>query len=116
MDRWKGFLKKYLPCLPGLSKLNLTCRATRETYETPMSYLQVPVTGKEWGGPAGETGERLENVQPLFGGRPRRRARGGEPPGWGAGRGPAEGLRGTVPIGSGNWEVLKRNEQGPTYV
>lgn len=48
-----------------------------------MSYLQVPVTGKEWGGPAGETGERLENVQPLFGGRPRRRARGGNRPGGG---------------------------------
>lgn len=70
MDRCKGFLKKYLPCLTGLSKLNLTCRATRETYETPMSYLQVPVTGKEWGGPAGKTGERLENAQPLLLGEP----------------------------------------------
>ena len=84
----------------------MTCRDTRETYETPKSYLQVGDTGRDWGGPTQKNGERLEH-------RDQGESR-GEPPGQGAGGGqgePAEGLEGNRSDGSGTagvWEVMSR--------
>ena len=77
----------------------MTCRDTRETYETPKSYLQVGDTGRDWGGPTQKNGERLEHRD--------QGGQGGNRPGRGpGGQGePAEGLEGgTVLTGVVLWE------------
>ena len=75
------------------------CRGNRGAFRTPKLGEIPPEGGRPGIGLGGGAGRG----EPAAG------------PG-GAGREPAEGLRGTVPGGSGAWEVLKGKEQGPNYV